>query len=161
MSENELKQTDENTDNKNSEFITEENLSESSQLPKSDDDITQEEINQGRTMALLSYIVPIVPYLSEQKKNNKFVKFHSTQGMNLFLILIIYTVVYNILTISIKVTQTLHRGSVALKVTPWWISLPLSALGCVLAVLDIIGAVQVFNGETNELPIIKDLKIFK
>ena len=159
MSENELKKADENTEN--TEFVLEKNFSDSKPSPELDKEITQEEINHGRTMALLSYIIPIIPYLSEERKKNNFIKFHSKQGMNLFLILIIYTVVYNILTISIKVTQTLHRSGMIRHVTPWWISLPLSAFGCVLAVLDIIGIVQVFNGEAKELPIIKDLKIFK
>ena len=161
MSENELKQTDENTEKNDTEPNLEENFNNSSQLPEPDEEITQQEINQGRTMALLSYIIPIIPYLSSEKKNNKFIKFHSTQGMNLFLLFIIYTVVYNILTISIKVTHTLQRSGMIMRVTPWWITLPLSAFGCVLAVFDIIGIVQVFNGETNQLPIVKDLKIFK
>ena len=161
MSENEIKKTDENNEKKNDEFTFEKKFSESSEPQETGEDITQEEINHGRTMALLSYIIPIIPYLSEEKKKNKFIEFHSKQGMNLFLIFIIYTVVYNILTISIKVTHTLQRGSIMRAVTPWWISFPLSALGCVLAVLDIIGVIQVFNGETKELPIVKDLKIFK
>ena len=122
--------------------------------------ITESEITEGRNMALLSYIVPIVPYFYE-KKENKFVKFHAKQGMNLFLVLIIYTVVYNILTTAIKVGQTIGRGGVMIRMTPWWITFPLSLIGCVLAVMDIMGIVQVLNGETQEFPIIKDLKIFK
>ena len=111
-------------------------------------------------MALLSYIVPIIPYFYKEK-DNKFVKFHAKQGMNLFLVLIIYTVVYNILTRAIKIGHIMNRGGVVIRMTPWWITFPLSIIGCILAVLDIMGIVQVLNGETQELPIIKDLKIFK
>lgn len=126
---------------------------------ETEDTIFQEDTNKGKTMAFLSYIVPIVPYIMEKK--NKFVKFHARQGMNLFLVLIIYTVVYKILTGMIKVGQTLYRGQIHLKVTPWWITFPLGIVGCVLAVMDIMGIVQVFNGEAKELPVIKNLKIFK
>lgn len=161
MSENELKQTNEPEENKKDEFVLDTDFSKSSHIPKAKDDITQEDINHGRTMALLSYIIPIIPYISEERKKNNFIKFHSTQGMNLFLIFIIYTVVYNILTMSIKITHIAQRSGIMRTITPWWITLPLSALGCVLAVLDIIGIVQVLNGEANELPIVKDLKIFK
>lgn len=124
------------------------------------EEITETEIKEGRNMALLSYIVPIIPYFYKEK-DNKFVKFHARQGMNLFLVLIIYTVVYNILTTAIKVGQIMNRGGVVIRMTPWWVTFPLSIVGCVLAVMDIMGIVQVLNGEAQELPIIKDLKIFK
>lgn len=127
---------------------------------QSNEEITKSEITEGRNMALLSYIVPVIPYFYKEK-DNRFVKFHARQGMNLFLVLIIYTVVYNILTTAIKVGHTMNRGGVIIKMTPWWITFPLSIIGCVLAVMDIMGIVQVLNGETQELPIIKDLKIFK
>lgn len=123
-------------------------------------EITESEISEGRNMALLSYIVPIIPYFYKDKKN-KFVEFHARQGMNLFLVLIIYTVVYNILTKAIKVGHIMNRGGVIIRDTPWWITFPLSIVGCVLAVMVIMGIVQVLKGETEELPIIKDLKIFK
>ena len=124
------------------------------------EEISESEIKEGRNMALLSYIVPIIPYFYKEK-DNKFVKFHAKQGMNLFLVLIIYTVVYNILTRAIKIGHIMNRGGVVIRMTPWWITFPLSIIGCILAVLDIMGIVQVLNGETQELPIIKDLKIFK
>ena len=80
--------------------------------------------------------------------------------MNLFLLLIIYTVIYNILTTVVKVGQTVNRGGIRI-ITPWWITFPLSVIGCILAVMDIMGIVQVLNGEIQELPIIKEFKIFK
>lgn len=133
--------------------------SENKQKDAENIEMTKSEVTEGRNMALLSYIVPIVPYFYKEK-DNKFVKFHARQGMNLFLLLIIYTVVYNILTAAVKVSLTINRGGIRMM-TPWWITFPLSVIGCVLAVLDIMGIVQVLNGEAQELPIIKDFKIFK
>ena len=122
-------------------------------------DMDDEEIEKGKIMAIISYIVPIIPYLSEKK--NKYVKFHARQGMNLFLVFIIYTVVYNILTNIIKVNQAMYRGGVVIKVTPWWVTFPLAIIGCALSIMDIIALVWAWNGETRELPVIKNLKIFK
>ena len=133
---------------------------ENKEKTEENEEITETEIKEGRNMALLSYIVPIIPYFYKEK-DNKFVRFHAKQGMNLFLVLIIYTVVYNILTTAIKVGHIMNRGGVIIRMTPWWVTFPLSVIGCVLAVMDIMGIVQVLNGETQELPIIKDLKIFK
>ncbi len=132
---------------------------ENKQKYKEKSEITKSEIAEGRKMALLSYIIPIIPYFYKEQEN-KFVKFHARQGMNLFLLLIIYTVIYNILTTVVKVGQTVNRGGIRI-ITPWWITFPLSIVGCILAVMDIMGIVQVFNGETQGLPIIKKFKIFK
>ena len=41
------------------------------------------DIKENKTMAILSYIIPPVPFFLE--KNSKFVKFHSNQGMNMFI----------------------------------------------------------------------------
>ncbi|MDO4200161.1 MAG: DUF4870 domain-containing protein [Clostridia bacterium] len=146
--------------NQNGDITPDSADSESKKKSEKTEEITEPEIKEGRNMAVLSYIVPIIPYFYKDK-DNKFVKFHARQGMNLFLVLIIYTVVYNILTATIKVGHILNRGGAIIRITPWWVTFPLSLVGCALAVMDIMGIVQALNGETQELPIIKDLKIFK
>ena len=48
-------------------------------------------------MGVLSYIIPLIPYFVE--KENKFVRYHAIQGMNLLIISIIYGVAYSILSV--------------------------------------------------------------
>lgn len=121
--------------------------------------ITDKEIKNGKTMALLSYLIPVIPYLKESK--NRFVTFHAKQGMNLFSVLVIYVIVYSILTNVIKVGRTIYRGGLTVRVTPWWITFPLGIAGLSLLIMDIAAITWAWNGEIKNLPIIKNIKIFK
>lgn len=49
----------------------------------------------NRTMAMLSYIIPLIPFIVE--RNSAYVKFHSNQGMNLF---VWYIIVFSFLKIT-------------------------------------------------------------
>lgn len=61
----------------------------------------KKEIESGKGMAILSYILPFIPYFAE--KDNKYVRYHAVQGMNLLIVAIAYSVIYSILTSIIKV----------------------------------------------------------
>ena len=108
---------------------------------------TNKEVEDGKGMAILSYIgiLALIPYLSE--KNNKFVMYHAKQGLNLFILEIIASVALSVLAVTI-------------------ILIPLIAVlspivGILSFVLSIIGIVNVCNGEEKELPIINKIKIIK
>lgn len=122
----------------------------------------------GKVMAILSYIIPFVPYFVEKK--NKYVRYHSVQGMNLLIIAIGYSIVYTFLTSIIKVKGNCGYGywgdwaetfGAYCEVTPWWVTWPLGIVGLGITVLCIIGIVNVCNGKAKELPIVNKLKIFK
>lgn len=121
--------------------------------------VTATEIESGKPMALLSYLIPVIPYLKESK--NKFVMFHAKQGMNLFSTLVIYVIVYSILTNVIKVGRSVYRGGLTVRVTPWWITFPLGVVGLLLLIMDITALTWAWNGEVKELPIVRNIKIFK
>lgn len=121
--------------------------------------ITDNEIENGKAMALLSYLIPVIPYLKENK--NRFITFHAKQGMNLFSVLAIYVIVYSILTNVIKVGRSIYRGGLTVRVTPWWITFPLGVVGLLLLIMDITALTWAWNGEVKELPIVRNIKIFK
>ena len=124
----------------------------------------KKDIENGKGMAILSYIIPPIPYFAE--KNNKYVKYHSAQGMNLLIIAIAYSIVYGILTSIIKVNGNCgtwlgyNLGNYC-KITPWWVTLPLSLIGICITILCIMGIINVCNGKAKELPIVNKIKIFK
>jgi uncharacterized membrane protein len=114
-------------------------------------------------MALLSYLgfLVLIPYFLE--KNSKFVRYHAVQGMNLLVIWVGYSVLSGLLGL-IKVTKSItYWGYVygTMKITPWWINVPVYLLGSAIGILAIIGIVYVCQGKAKELPIINKLKIFK
>lgn len=123
----------------------------------------KKDIESGKGMAILAYILPFIPYLVEKK--NKFVKYHSAQGMNLLIIVIAYSIIYSILTSIIKVNGSCgtwfgyNIGNYC-KVTPWWVTLPLSLIGLGFTILCVIGIINVCNGKAKELPVVNKIKIF-
>lgn len=92
--------------------------------------ITPEEIQQGKTMAIVAYLIFFIPLLMEDMRKNKFVMFHTEQSI---LIVILYVIV------SIVGTLTCGIGMV---------------LYIVCIVLQIIGIMNAANGEVKPLPII-------
>lgn len=130
----------------------------------------KKDIESGKGMSILSYlgILALIPYLTE--KNNSYVRYHAVQGLNLFIIEIIYSVVYGILTSVIKVNGSCGYGyygnlanafGVTCKVTPWWVTVPLGLIGLVFTVLAIVGIVNACQGKAKELPVVNQIKIIK
>lgn len=130
----------------------------------------KKDIETGKGMSIISYLgfLSIIPYLSEKK--NKYVRYHAVQGMNLFVLEMIYSVIYGILTSVIKVKGSCGGGyygsladafGVTCKVTPWWITLPLGIIGLGFTVLAIIGIVNACQDKAKELPIVNQIKIIK
>lgn len=124
----------------------------------------KKEVESNKGMAIIAYILPFIPYFFE--KNNKYVRYHAIQGMNLLLISILYGIVYSVLTSIIKVNGSCGKwlgydfGNYC-QVTPWWITLPLSLIGLGITVLSIIGIINVCNGKAKELPIVSKFKFLK
>ena len=97
-----------------------------------------QDIEKNKVMALLAYILFFIPLLAA--KDSKFARFHTNQGLVLFLGGIIASVVAVIPVIG-------------------WIVAPIA--GLVITVLAIIGILNALNGRAKELPVIGKFKILK
>ena len=122
------------------------------------------DIETNKAMAILAYIPPLtlIPYFSE--KNSKFVKYHTTQGMNLLIFSLIYAIVSGTLRSLIKINRTCELWGYNYNcgtVTPWWLEWPLEIIGLGITVLCIIGIVYVCQGKAKELPVVNKFKFFK
>jgi len=62
-------------------------------------DYSKEEIENGKLMALLSYIgiLALIPYFAE--KENKYVRFHAIQGLNLLIINLVVSAASSVVAI--------------------------------------------------------------
>ena len=127
----------------------------------------QKEIEEGKGMAVVAYIIALIPYFAGDKKN-KFVRYHAIQGMNLMLIAIgysivagilagiVYSIMYGNCTNIYSILQGgCNPGSFGLIAFIIW--LPAMAIG----VIDIIGIVNAVNGKEKEVPILGKVKIIK
>ena len=108
----------------------------------------KKEIDDGKALAIISYIgfLAVVAYLVE--KNNKFVIYHAKQGLNLFIVELIGAVAIGIL----GMLAFFFIGLVSIISFVFW--------ACAIS-LSVIGIVNVFNGKAKELPLINKVKIIK
>ena len=97
-----------------------------------------QDIEKNKVLAVLAYILFFVPLLAA--KDSKFARFHTNQGLVLFLGGIIASVVAVIPVIG-------------------WIVAPIA--GLVITVLAVIGIINALNGRAKELPVIGKFKILK
>lgn len=126
----------------------------------------QKDIDSGKGMAVLSYILAPIPYFVEKK--NPYVKYHAVQGMNLFIIAVAYSIINSILQSVIKVkcvnadlNAWFELAGETCRITPWWVTLPLALISIAISVFAIIGIVYAVQGKTKELPLIGKIKIIK
>lgn len=103
---------------------------------------TEEEINEGKGVAWLSYfgILVLIPLLT--KKENKFCMAHAKQGLALFILEIIMWIICIIPYVG------------------WVLG---GILWIIVIVFIIMGMIQAFGGKFKKLPVIGDLafKMFK
>lgn len=118
----------------------------------------KEDIEKGKLMAVLSYIgiLVVIPYFAE--KENKFVRFHAIQGLNLLLINLIVSVA----SFALAVIATIIF---LIPILGWIIGFVLYAvIGLIpvgLFVLDVLGVVYVLQGNAKEIPIVNKIKLIK
>jgi uncharacterized membrane protein len=92
--------------------------------------ITPEEINSGKTMAIIAYFIFFIPLLVEDAKNNKFAMFHTEQSIVLLIINVI-----------IAIIGTITCGIGFILYIP-------------LLVLYIMGIVYAAQGQVKEVPLV-------
>ena len=128
------------------------------------------EVESGKGMSILSYfgILALIPYFAE--KNNKFVRFHAIQGMNLLLVLVAYAILYGIINAIVTAiafgncVTTVYgyyggcaSGAGAVMIT----NLILGAVGIGFGIIAIIGIINAASGKAKELPVVGKIKIIK
>jgi uncharacterized membrane protein len=92
--------------------------------------ITPEEIESGKTMAFVAYLIFFIPLLMDEYKKNKFVMYHTEQSI---------VIVIAWLIVGVLSTVTCGIGAV-LMILP--------------IVLQIIGIINAFGGKVAPLPLI-------
>ena len=109
------------------------------------DSFNESEIKEGKDTAILCYIIPLVPYLLNKK--NSFIKYHSINGMNLFVTIVFYYLVF-------KIIKSLNLNIV-------FIDFVLSIIWLLFLLLCCVGISNVCNGKARSLPLIEKIKVFK
>lgn len=106
------------------------------------DAYTQQEIESGKAMAIIAYLIVLIPLFAA--KDNRFARFHTNQGLILLILAILYSIVY-------KVILWIFGFGFILTIV--------GLVGLVITVLCIIGIVNAAGGKAKELPVIGGLKL--
>lgn len=106
-------------------------------------DFKEREREDNKWMAMLSYIIPPIPFIAE--RHSKYVKFHSNQGMNLM-------IWYILLTAFIAVVDTALPWTFLVSAMRWIVNLSLFALMA-------FGIINTINAKARLLPIVSKLNI--
>lgn len=128
-------------------------------------DYDEKDIESNKGLAMISYLGPLclVPYLVS--KDSKFVQYHSKQGLNLFVIELIVSIVSYFIVSVIQIPKICTLWGDATYecgvITPWWITLPIDLIEVIIFVVAVIGFVFAYQGKAKELPIINKIKIIK
>lgn len=119
---------------------------------------TQEEVNNGKLMSLLAYlgILALIPYFVE--KENKYVRFHAIQGLNLF-------IVNMIASVALMVVAFVATFLFIIPVLGWILGgvlyLVVGLLPVGFFVLQILGIVYALQGNAKEIPVVNKIKLIK
>ena len=117
------------------------------------EEFSKEEVEDNKLLGVLSYcgVFALIPYFSNRK--SKYVEFHSIQGMNLLITMICYIITYSLLSL-IKVTRYVIDWGYMVgskKVTPLWITLPMTFIGILIFIIMIYGIINVMVNQKHSL----------
>ena len=105
--------------------------------------ITEAEIQDGKTMAILAYIFFLIPLLAARDK--KFAMFHTEQAIALWIAFIVIYIAAIILNIVVaQISSSLACVISILTFLPW----------LAYVVLWIMGLINAVGGKVKELPVI-------
>ena len=105
--------------------------------------ITEAEIQDGKLMAILAYIIFLIPLIAARDK--KYAMFHTEQALILVIAWVIIYIAFTIVTIILsKISSALSCGAGIISILIWVAYL----------VMWIMGLINAAQGKVKELPII-------
>ena len=110
------------------------------EMPNTNLQYSQEDIEKNRTMAILAYILFFLPMLAAPQ--SKFAMYHANQGLVLFLIAMAVNLVGSLISF-----------------VGWFIIIPLGNLAIII--LAVLGIINAYNGEAKPLPLIGGINLIK
>lgn len=113
-------------------------------------DVSAKDIENGKVMAIIAYIIALIPYFAE--KDNKFVRFHAIQGMNILIVCVAWSIVSNILLLIF--------GMISIGLAGIFFII-FNLVNLALAVLDILWLVYAAQGQMKKVPFIDKIQIIK
>ena len=121
------------------------------------------DIKPNKGMAILAYIFVPIPLIFEKK--SKYVKYHVSQGFNLFICYIIHALFYKLFYALTSYETYCNRNGFEYKCgqfdIPLLVKLPFLVIGLILFCFSILGIINVINGKARQIPVIGKIDLLK
>ncbi len=116
------------------------------------------EIESGKALSIVSYLIPIVPFILSKKNN--YIHFHTINGMNLLFAYLIFLIIKRTLSYIFGTPCDLVSGLKCI-ILPISLRITFALINMILSLIVLLGLLNVCNNKAKELPLINKIKFFK
>ena len=117
-----------------------------------------EEIESGKALSIISYLIPLVPFILSKKNN--YVKFHTLNGMNILFTYLIFLIIKRTLSYIFGTPCDLVSGLKCI-ILPISLRIFFAFINMIFSFIILYGVLNVCNNKAKEIPIIRKIKLFK
>lgn len=122
------------------------------------DSFSLEEIESGKALSIVSYLIPLVPFILSKKNN--YVKFHTLNGMNILFTYLIFLIIKRTLSYIFGTPCDLVSGLKCI-ILPISLRIFFAFINMLFSFIVLYGILNVCNNKAKEIPIISKIKLFK
>lgn len=122
------------------------------------DSFSLEEIESGKALSIVSYLIPLVPFILSKKNN--YVKFHTINGMNILFTYLIFLIIKRTLSYIFGTPCDLVSGLKCI-ILPISLRIFFAFINMIFSFIILYGVLNVCNNKAKEIPIISKIKLFK
>lgn len=122
------------------------------------ENFTLEEIESGKTLSLVAYLIPLIPFILSKKNN--YVHYHTTNGMNLLFTYLVFLIIKRTLSYIFGTPCDLING-IKCMILPLTLRIIFSLLNMFLSFIILYGILNVCNNRAKKLPLIDKIHFFK
>lgn len=116
------------------------------------------EIESGKALSIVSYLIPIVPFILSKKNN--YIHFHTINGMNLLFAYLIFLIIKRTLSYIFGTPCDLVSG-IKCIILPISLRITFALVNMIFSLIVLLGLLNVCNNKAKELPLINKIKFFK
>ena len=102
-------------------------------------------------------LISSILWIATEPKENRFLRFHSLQGLMLFVVVLIVNIVGRILGFGVAASGRMAGGGLGQLGASLLVTLIFLGISLVLLIVHIIGCVKAYQGQMWKLPIIGDI----
>lgn len=117
-----------------------------------------EEIESGKALSIVSYLIPLVPFILSKKNN--YVRFHTLNGMNILFTYLIFLIIKRTLSYIFGTPCDLVSGLKCI-ILPISLRMFFALANMIFSFIVLYGLLNVCNNKAKEIPIISKIKLFK